>query len=92
MVFKPGTRFRYQLHKYCTHDNLIPTFEQSIPTYFSCVTVKTHRELFSDFFASLFGYPLEALIARGDRPEAAQVLITPSARPQEGPTLFEPYV
>lgn len=34
--------------------------------------VKTHRELFSDFFASLFGYPLEDLIASSPAPEAAQ--------------------
>lgn len=34
--------------------------------------VKTHRELFADFFASLFGYPLEDLIASKPGSEAAQ--------------------
>ena len=47
-------------------------------------TVKTHRELFADFFASLFGYPLEKLIAmqEGRTPPAAskmwKVGISPS--------------
>eukprot|EP00200_Dunaliella_tertiolecta_P001522 CAMPEP_0202350582 /NCGR_PEP_ID=MMETSP1126-20121109/7595_1 /ASSEMBLY_ACC=CAM_ASM_000457 /TAXON_ID=3047 /ORGANISM="Dunaliella tertiolecta, Strain CCMP1320" /LENGTH=335 /DNA_ID=CAMNT_0048942579 /DNA_START=38 /DNA_END=1045 /DNA_ORIENTATION=+ len=35
---------------------------------------KTHRELFSDFYASLFHAPLESLIAQGVPPVAAQAL------------------
>ncbi len=35
--------------------------------------VKTHRELFSDFFASLFGYGLEELLADSPQPQAATV-------------------
>ncbi|GAX76758.1 hypothetical protein CEUSTIGMA_g4205.t1 [Chlamydomonas eustigma] len=33
--------------------------------------LKTHRELFSEFFASLFGYSLEDLMYSCERPEAA---------------------
>ncbi|KAG2424239.1 hypothetical protein HXX76_014623 [Chlamydomonas incerta] len=36
--------------------------------------LKTHRELFSDFFASLFGYELAQLIADSPAPTAAQTL------------------
>lgn len=36
--------------------------------------VKTHRELFADFYLSLFGTPLEDLIAEGAKPEAAEKL------------------
>ncbi|KAL6762772.1 hypothetical protein V8C86DRAFT_2510759 [Haematococcus lacustris] len=36
--------------------------------------LKTHRELFADFFASLFHSPLEALLAEGTTPAAAQLL------------------
>ncbi|KAF8070855.1 hypothetical protein HT031_000936 [Scenedesmus sp. PABB004] len=36
--------------------------------------LKTHRELFSDFFASLFGYPLSDLLADSPPPAAAQRL------------------
>lgn len=36
--------------------------------------LKTHRELFSDFFQSLFGYPLPQLIATGPEPVAAKAL------------------
>eukprot|EP00955_Chlamydomonas_euryale_P050342 354533-Chlamydomonas_euryale.AAC.10 len=35
---------------------------------------KTHRELFSDFFASLFGYPLEALVLADASAPAAQAM------------------
>lgn len=35
---------------------------------------KTHRELFSDFFKSVFGYPLEDLVLNSPRPEAAEKL------------------
>ncbi len=35
---------------------------------------KTHRELFSDFYASLFHAPLEGLIAQGVPAVAAQAL------------------
>lgn len=42
--------------------------------------LKTHRELFSDFFASLFGYPLEDLMARGDCPEAAKAMWSQMSR------------
>eukprot|EP00983_Pelagomonas_calceolata_P013104 418692-Pelagomonas_calceolata.AAC.8 len=38
------------------------------------VADKTHRELFSDFYASLFHAPLESLIAQGVPPVAAQAL------------------
>ena len=40
----------------------------------SCAKVKTHRELFADFFASLFGYPLEDLIAKGTPATGAQAM------------------
>lgn len=36
--------------------------------------LKTHRELFADFFASLFGYGLEELMAASPRPAAAELL------------------
>lgn len=36
--------------------------------------LKTHRELFSDFFQSLFGYPLTSLLADSPSPAAAQLL------------------
>jgi hypothetical protein len=36
--------------------------------------VKTHRELFADFYLSLFGTPLEDLIAEGVKPAAAEKL------------------
>ncbi|KAG2482514.1 hypothetical protein HYH03_018559 [Edaphochlamys debaryana] len=36
--------------------------------------LKTHRELFSDFFASVFGYELQALMADSPAPKAAQLL------------------
>lgn len=36
--------------------------------------LKTHRELFSDFFQSLFGYPLPQLLADSPTPAAAQLL------------------
>ncbi len=36
--------------------------------------LKTHRELFAEFFASLFGYPLEDLVAGGGRPAAAEAM------------------
>eukprot|EP00879_Flechtneria_rotunda_P003579 GHRR01003813.1.p1 GENE.GHRR01003813.1~~GHRR01003813.1.p1 ORF type:complete len:332 (+),score=102.30 GHRR01003813.1:155-1150(+) len=36
--------------------------------------LKTHRELFSDFFMSLFGYPLTDLLADSPPPAAAQLL------------------
>eukprot|EP00775_Hariotina_reticulata_P005565 gene5565-5802_t len=36
--------------------------------------LKTHRELFSDFFSSLFGYPLTDLLADSPAPAAAQLL------------------
>lgn len=36
--------------------------------------LKTHRELFSDFFTSLFGYDLQALLADSPAPAAAQLL------------------
>lgn len=38
------------------------------------LAVKTHRELFSDFFTSLFGYDLQALLADSPAPAAAQLL------------------
>ncbi|PNH01422.1 hypothetical protein TSOC_012698 [Tetrabaena socialis] len=42
--------------------------------------VKTHRELFSDFFASLFGYELQQLIADSPQPPAAQLLFAQMSR------------
>ncbi len=36
--------------------------------------VKTHRELFSDFFTSLFGYDLQQLIADSPAPHHAKAL------------------
>lgn len=38
--------------------------------------LKTHRELFSDFFLSLFGYKLEDLIADSPRPAAAELMFS----------------
>jgi len=43
-------------------------------THTQTQTDKTHRELFADFYASLFHAPLEGLIAQGQTPEAAQKL------------------
>lgn len=53
--------------------NLPPPHLTYYFTRASLSTVKTHRELFADFFASLFGYPLEDLIAEqnGKVPESA---------------------
>lgn len=42
--------------------------------FFPLLAVKTHRELFSDFYASLFGSSLEALMAEGGDPAAAKLL------------------
>ncbi len=39
-----------------------------------CLAVKTHRELFSEFYQSLFHEPLEQLVAEGGRPAAAELL------------------
>jgi hypothetical protein len=36
--------------------------------------LKTHRELFSDFFQSLFGYPLTQLLEDSPAPGAAEAL------------------
>ena len=44
------------------------------PACCSPCAVKTHRELFADFFASLFGYPLEDLIAKGAPDSGAQAM------------------
>ncbi|GBF99470.1 hypothetical protein Rsub_12138 [Raphidocelis subcapitata] len=46
--------------------------------------LKTHRELFSDFFQSLFGYPLADLIADSPTPEAAAKLFAQMMRDIEG--------
>eukprot|EP00877_Chromochloris_zofingiensis_P008465 jgi/Chrzof1/3872/Cz13g11260.t1 len=42
--------------------------------------LKTHRELFSDFFQSLFGYPLPELLADSPAPAAAQLLYSQMMR------------
>eukprot|EP00878_Enallax_costatus_P032746 GHUV01036010.1.p1 GENE.GHUV01036010.1~~GHUV01036010.1.p1 ORF type:complete len:261 (+),score=79.21 GHUV01036010.1:174-956(+) len=42
--------------------------------------LKTHRELFSDFFQSLFGYPLTQLLADSPAPAAAQLLYSQMVR------------
>ncbi|WIA11408.1 hypothetical protein OEZ85_011525 [Tetradesmus obliquus] len=42
--------------------------------------LKTHRELFSDFFMSLFGYPLPQLLADSPAPAAAQLLYSQMMR------------
>ncbi|KXZ50812.1 hypothetical protein GPECTOR_15g498 [Gonium pectorale] len=42
--------------------------------------LKTHRELFSDFFTSLFGYELQALLADSPAPTAAQQLFASMLR------------
>lgn len=46
--------------------------------------LKTHRELFSDFFQSLFGYPLADLMADSPEPEAAVKLFAQMMRDIEG--------
>ncbi|GLI66723.1 hypothetical protein VaNZ11_010662 [Volvox africanus] len=42
--------------------------------------LKTHRELFSDFFTSLFGYDLQQLLADSPPPAAAQLLFSQMSR------------
>ncbi|KAI8472117.1 MAG: hypothetical protein J3K34DRAFT_376195 [Monoraphidium minutum] len=46
--------------------------------------LKTHRELFSDFFTSLFNYPLTDLIADSPAPAAAITLFNQMMRDIEG--------
>jgi hypothetical protein len=43
-------------------------------------TVLPPRELFSDFFSSLFGYPLPQLLADSPAPAAAQLLYSQMMR------------
>ncbi|EFJ41282.1 hypothetical protein VOLCADRAFT_107753 [Volvox carteri f. nagariensis] len=42
--------------------------------------LKTHRELFSDFFTSLFGYDLQQLLSDSPPPAAAQLLFNQMSR------------
>ncbi|GLC44659.1 hypothetical protein PLESTB_001330700 [Pleodorina starrii] len=42
--------------------------------------LKTHRELFSDFFTSLFGYDLQQLLADSPAPTSAQALFAQMSR------------
>lgn len=55
------------------------------PSWCVCVSlhwpaVKTHRELFADFFKSLFGTDLEELIASSPRPASAELLWSQMSR------------
>lgn len=49
-------------------------------SFLVAAAVKTHRELFSDFFQSLFGYPLPELLADSPAPAAAQLLYSQMMR------------
>ncbi len=44
------------------------------------LAVKTHRELFSEFYTSLFHAPLEQLVASGPKPVAGQLLWSKMSR------------
>lgn len=54
-------------HPILTHPIPRPTEQQQRKYCPSVAAVKTHRELFADFYASLFGSSLESLIAEGSK-------------------------
>lgn len=54
--------------------NLIQPLAGEYGMHNSQPQLKTHRELFADFFASLFGYPLTQLLADSGAPASAQLL------------------